>query len=221
MDTRKLDLLEADRRENEGFINQPAVLESVDPDDGEKMLFPIHELALAVLDKELHMAAATVSGTKFYPIENKESIDVNEEKGNITFSSYGRIYTVRAFQESDGSWASKLGATVPAESLEERYMVEVENAFSPNAPADDENLYAAVNDAGEVKFFVYSSNAGMYTRSSEGWFRVPEGDESLDDLFIHEMDPKAIEVFDKAEASGDTILLDDLAKYEVEYRGAE
>lgn len=220
MDIRKLDLVEPELRENEGFINGVAIIESIDPDDGEKMILPIHEVALAVIDKELHIAVASSSGTNFYPISSKDDIDVNEEKGNITFSSYGRIYTVRAFQESDGSWASKLGAVVPAESLEERYMVEVENAFSPNAPADDENLYAAVDDAGEVKYMVYSSNAGMYTRSSEGWFRVPEGDESLDDLFIHEMDPKAIEVFDQAEASGDTILLDDLAKYEVEYRGA-
>lgn len=221
MDERKLNLVDPDLRENEGFINGVAVIESIDPDDGEKMISPIHEMALAILDKELYIAIGNINGTNFYPLENKKSIDVNEEKGEITFSSYGRIYTVRAFQDSDGSWASKLGAIVPADSIEERYMVEIENAFSPNAPADDENLYAAVDESGEVKFFVYSSNAGMYTRSSEGWFRVPENDESLDDLFIHEMDPKAIKIFDMAEASGDTVMIDDLKKYEIEYRGTE
>lgn len=100
-------------------------------------------------------------------------------------------------------------------------MAEVENAFTPNAPANDENLYAAVDDdTNEVKHLVYSNSSGLYIRSNGGWFRLPKDDESLDDLEVMELDPKAIKIYDMAEGNDETLLSDDLKKYEVEFRGA-
>lgn len=203
----------------QGFIASVGVL-VYDVFDGVENV-PISGAAYSEVDGELHLEVSTVSQTRFYPLENEEDLEIDSNTGNITFSSYGRIYTIRAFQDSDGIWASRLRIEVPAESLEERYMTELENAFSPNAPADDENLYAAVDeDTNEVKFLVYSTTSGMYMRSDRGWQRVPEGDESLDDLTVIEVDPKFIKIFDMAEGNEDVLLSDDVDKYEVEFRGA-
>jgi hypothetical protein len=97
-------------------------------------------------------------------------------------------------------------------------MADVVNAFSPNAPADDENLYVAVADSGEVKNLVYSCESGLYIRSNGGWFKLPVGDESLDDLTVMEMDPKIIKVYDMSEADNQTLTADDVRTYEVDFR---
>jgi hypothetical protein len=100
-------------------------------------------------------------------------------------------------------------------------MVEVATAFSPNAPADDENLYAAVDeDTDEIKYLVYSTESGMYTRSNRGWFKVPKDDESLDDLEVYEVSPKFIKIYDMAEGNDEQLLADDAREYEVDFRGA-
>lgn len=218
----KLKLRPEDEREDNGFLLEGAVaVVSVTDEDGDDMNMPVYGVRVETVDDDPYLGAATVNGVKYFPLESPESVNVDDENGKITFSSYGKMYTIRAFEDSDGSWASVLESPVPAESLEERYMAEVDTAFSPDAPAVDENLYAAVDeDTNEVKELVYSTTTGMYTRSSQGWFRVPKDDESLDDLAVYEVNPKFIKVFDMAEANDEVLFVDDLDTYEIEFRGA-
>ena len=218
----KLKLRPEDEREDNGFLLEGAVaVVSVTDEDGDDMNMPVYGVRVETVDDDPYLGAATVNGVKYFPLESPESVNVDDENGKITFSSYGKMYTIRAFEDSDGSWASVLESPVPAESLEERYMAEVDTAFSPDAPAVDENLYAAVDeDTNEVKELVYSTTTGMYTRSSQGWFRVPKDDESLDDLAVYEVNPKFIKVFDMAEANEEALFVDDLDTYEIEFRGA-
>jgi hypothetical protein len=221
MDRRKLQFnTEEQRKAGEGYISSPAVFTFIG-EDNSPGFYPIYGLDTEMIDGEVHVAAATVNGIRYYPLVREEDLKVNETRGDITFSSYGKIYTIRAFQDSDGAWASKLRYAVPAEALEETYMAEVESAFSPNAPAEDENLYAAVDgETDEVKYLVYSCDSGMYIRDNSAWAKLPKEDDSLDDLEVYEVTPKFIKVFDMAEANEDQLLADDARSYEVEFRGA-
>jgi len=219
-ENRKLTLVPDNRRLTEGFVQGPCVFVTEDGEGG-AVYVPIYAATLEMIDGQYHVGAAQVSGTRYYPIDKVADVKINGSRGTLTFASYGNIYKVRAFQESDGSWSSRFGAVVPVESLEERYMAEVENAFSPNAPTDEENLYVAVEEeTSEVKYLVYATASGLYIRSSGGWFRLPQDDESLDSLVVHEMSPKVISIFDISEGNNETLMLDDVSKYEVEFRGA-
>lgn len=210
-----------DEVKEKGLIVAPAVLETVDEEDNTPVYYPIYYAGIENLDEIPHAVVGMVSGSRMYPLENESSMEIDQAKGQITFSSYGRIYTIRGFKDSDGVWASALAADLPAQALEERFMTEVENAFSPNAPADDENLYAAVDDdTNEVKYLVYSTEPGLFIRDNGAWFKLPKDDETLDDLTVMEVDPKFIKVFDMAQASDEALLSDDVKKYEVEFRGA-
>ncbi len=214
-----LKLTQQEEIKEKGIISGPAVL--VTDDEGEPVYYPIYSLAIENIDEALHVAAGMLSGTRFYPIENEADLKIDDAKGEITFSSYGKIYTIRGFQDSDGAWASTLATDLPAQALEERFMTEVENAFSPEAPADDENLYAAVDDnTNEVKYLVYSTEPGLFIRDNGAWFKLPKDDETLDDLEVMEVDPKFIKVFDMAQANDEVMLADDVDKYKVEFRGA-
>lgn len=196
------------------------VLVSLD-DDKSEVFMPVNGARIEELDDEQYLGVSTANGVRYYPIKSEDDVTVDDENGKITFSSYGKIYTIRAFEDSDGTWASVLESPVPAETLEERYMAEISTAFSPDAPAADENLYAAVDEeTNEVKELVYSTTAGMYTRSYNAWFRIPKDDETLDDLVVYEVDPKFIKIYDMAQGNDDTLFVDDLDKYEVEFRGA-
>jgi hypothetical protein len=201
---------------DEGYLAGPGIL-TARGENGSAMTQPIYGLHVETVDDTPHVGVATIEGIKYYPIVRPEDVHVSESRGDITFSSYGKIYTVRAFQDTDGRWASSLKTAVPAEALEEMYMADVKLAFSPNAPAQDDNLYAAVDgESGEVKYLVYSSEAGMFTRSNRGWFKLPVDDESLDGLEVHEVVPKFIDVFDKAESGDTTLTSEDTAEYEDE-----
>jgi len=216
-----LEFTPEDEVKEKGLILSPAVLETIDDEDNTPVYYPIHYVGIEDVDSVPHVAAGMLSGTRFYPVENGADVKVDQAKGEITFSSYGKIYTIRGFQDSDGTWASAFAADLPAQALEERYMTEVENAFSPEAPADDENLYAAVDDeTNAVKFLVYSSEPGLFIRDNGAWFKLPKDDESLDDLEVLEVDPKFIKIFDMAQASDEMMLADDVEKYKVEFRGA-
>jgi hypothetical protein len=216
-----LKLTPKEQVEEMGIIVAPAVLETVDEEDNTPVYYPIYGLETETIDGVLHVAAGMISGTRYYPIEDASDLKIDEAKGQITFSSYGKIYTIRGFQDSDGTWASALATDVPAQALEERFMTEVENAFSPEAPADDENLYAAVDDeTNEVKYLVYSTEPGLFIRDNGAWFKLPKDDETLDDLTVLEVDPKFIKVFDMAQANDEALLSDDVEKYKVEFRGA-
>lgn len=204
-----------------GMILSPAVLETIDDEDNTPVYYPIYYVGKETIDQQLYVAAGAVNGTRLYPLQKEEDLKIDEAKGQITFSSYGKIYTIRGFQDSDGVWASALATDVPAQALEERYMSEVENAFSPTAPADDENLYAAVDDeTNEVKYLVYSTEPGLFIRDNAAWFKLPKDDETLDDLEVIEVDPKFIKIFDMAQGNDDVLLSDDVEKYKVEFRGA-
>jgi hypothetical protein len=201
---------------------RPAVLEAYDEDDSVMRRYPTMYLEKATENNEIVVKVLLASGGRTFPILDEADFKINAAKGNITFKSYGRIYTVRAYQDSDGLWASALGTAVPAKALEDMYIKEEDMAFSPNAPKQEENLYAAVDSqTGEVKELVYSYTGGMYTRSSEGWFKVPNGDESLDGLEILEVDPSFIKVFDRAQAAEKMLKSKDITKYEVAYRDAQ
>ena len=202
---------------DEGFLAGPAVM-TARGDDGSVLFQPIYALHVETLEDKPHVGVSTISGVKYYPLVRAEDVRVSESRGDITFSSYGTIYTVRAFQDTDGRWASSLGLAVPVEALEEMYMADVKLAFTPNAPAPEDNLYAAVDSkSGEVKYLVYSSEAGMYTRSNRAWFKLPDDDdESLDGLEVHEVTPKFIKIYDMAEANDETLTSEDTAQYEDE-----
>lgn len=210
-----------DKVPERGLIIPPGVLESIDEEDNTPVYYPIYYVGVETIDEVPNVAAGMLSGTRYYPLEKEEDLKIDKDKGQITFSSYGKIYTIRGFQDSDGTWASSLAADLPAQALEERFMTEVENAFSPEAPADDENLYAAVNDeTNEVDFLVYSTEPGLFVRDNGAWFKLPKDDETLDDLTVLEVDPKFIKVFDMAQANDEAMLADDVEKYKVEFRGA-
>ena len=201
---------------DEGFLAGPAVL-TARGDDGSVLFQPIYGLHVETLEDKPHVGVSTISGVKYYPLVRPEDVSVSESRGDITFSSYGTIYTVRAFQDTDGRWASSLGVAVPVEALEEMYMADVKLAFTPNAPAPEDNLYAAVDsESGEVKYLVYASEAGMYTRSNRAWFKFPADDDALDGLEVHEVTPKFIKIYDMAEANDETLTSEDTAQYEDE-----
>jgi len=196
------------------YLTGVGVAESTDPDVGRRVSEATHALGFFRDDDKLYVLVGSINGDKTYPIDKSSDLRINVSTGKATFQSYGRIYTIRAFQDSDGKWASQLGIAVPAEALEEMYMQEVAVAFTPNAPSADEDLYAGVNgDTSEIKFLVYSYPGGMYTRSNGAWFKVPYGDETLDGLDIHDVDPKFISVFDEADTAGRTLTIDDIGKY--------
>ena len=204
---------EAAWKTDEGFLAGPAVLVA-NTENGSAMLKPIYGLHVEELEGTPHVGAATIEGIRYYPLVRAEDVRVSAIRGDITFSSYGTIYTVRAFQDIDGRWASRLKTVVPAEALEEIYMAEVKLAFTPNAPALDDSLYAAIDsESDEVKYLVYSSEAGMYTRSNRGWFKLPVDDESLDGLEVHEVTPKFTKIFDMAEGNEEILTSKDTAQY--------
>ena len=214
---RKLRVRPEEQWEKDGYIFAPAILES-QGEEGD-YYYPTYYVGVEEVDGAPHVAIGSVNGTKYYPIESAKDLEISASGEDITFSSYGKIYKVRAFQDSDGSWASKLGAEVPATSLEERYMAEVQSAFSPTAPADDENLYAAVDENdNEVRYLVYSTDSGIYIRTSNSWFKLPKNNEALDDLVVFEVDPKFIKIYDMAEGNNEQLLADDVEKYEVAFR---
>jgi hypothetical protein len=207
---------EAAWKTDEGFLAGPAVM-TVKGEDGQVMLQPVYGVHVEMIDDKPHAGLSVVDGIRYYPLVRPEDVRVSESRGDITFSSYGKIYTVRAFQDTDGRWASSLKTTVPAEALEEMYMADVKLAFTPNAPAPEDNLYAAVDtESQEVKYLIYSSEAGMYTRSNRGWFKLPADDESIDGLEVHEVTPKFIKIYDMAEGNDETLTTEDTVQYEDE-----
>jgi hypothetical protein len=207
---------EAAWKTDEGFLAGPGVM-TVKGEDGQVMLQPVYGVHVEMVDEKPHAGVSMIDAIRYYPLVRPEDVRVSESRGDITFSSYGKIYTVRAFQDTDGRWASRLRTTVPAEALEEMYMADVKLAFTPNAPAPEDNLYAAVDtESQEVKYLIYSSEAGMYTRSNSGWFKLPADDESIDGLEVHEVTPKFIKIYDMAEGNDETLTTEDTAQYEGE-----
>lgn len=149
-----------------------------------------------------------------YPVESRDAVEIDPENGTITFSSFGRMYTIRAVRDEDGLWASSLAASVPAEAIENLIDMEVRMAFSPNAPAADESLFVTVDpDTEEVQDLIYSGEDGIYLREGKGWFKLPADDESLDGMQVIDVKPEIIDVWDKLQAD-DELTVVEVKKYE-------
>jgi hypothetical protein len=199
--------------EERGYISQPAVLFARDMDNNVQFR-GIDYVNLEKIDEKLHVGIGDTYNVKYYPIQEEVDLRIDKARGTLTFSSYGNIYTIRAFQDTDGKWASLTNQSVPAQALEEIYMAQANSAFKPDAPAVDDALYAAVDGGtNEVKYLIYSSAAGMYARSNRGWFKLPVDDDSLDGLEVWIVAPEFTAVFDKAEAMEGTVTSSDIKKY--------
>ena len=215
-----LNLTSEELQQSGMYLQGPGVLTSID-ETRSPVFMPIYSVYTTTIDDELHVGVGSINGDRFYPIVNASDVKVNATRGDITFSSYGKIYTVRAFNDQDGLWASNLRAAVPAQALEERFMAEVDTAFSPDAPADDENLYAAVDsETNSVEHLVYSCDSGLFIRDNKAWHKLGPDDQSLDDLEVYEVDPKFIKIWDMANINSEPMLVDDIKQYEVPFQGA-
>lgn len=110
------------------------------------------------------------------------------------------VYTIRRVTEADGVWASKTAAPAPVDSLEQ---LAIGGTYMAPGTFDttDEALFAALGSDDElVHELVYSSPSGIYVRSSNGWFRMPDDDDSLDGLEAIDVTAEFLPVFDQAEA---------------------
>lgn len=197
------------------IIGGPFVIEWVDDEDNTAAYRSGNTLAVETSDIDGESSSTVfvgnMNGGGTYPLESADDFKVDKKKGIITFNSRGTIYTVRAYQDTDGMWASSLSMNVPAQALEEMVVQEDLNMYSPKGDVTQEELYAAVDPAtGTVKYVVYSSPNGMYIRSSGGWFKVPPTDESLDGLEVRDIDKAFIDTFDKAERANEKLTVDDV-----------
>ena len=158
-----------------------------------------------------------VEGSGMYALKSPNDLDVEADASKITFKSQGTIYTIRKFQDSDGTWASMTGATVPAEALEEIFMNEITAEVAPESAKDyaEEELYALSDNDGKVTYLVYSGANVTYIRKGGKWEVLddPNGD-VLDDMFIDYVSPEFVDVFDKKESKGLTTA--DLVDFETE-----
>lgn len=193
-----------------GYVG-PAVVETLDKP---RETFAVSEVAWFDHEEDgPTMGLFTASEVLEYPIKDKKDVTVDRNSGTITFNSYGKVYTVRAFQDSDGSWASALRIHVPAEALEGMYMRETNMAFSPGDPGDGESLIALLDESvQDVQELVYTSDAGMFSRNNSAWFRVPPEHTEFDGMTIVEVSPDFIEMFDKAEKSGKPLSREDVER---------
>lgn len=71
------------------------------------------------------------SHTGTYPIQSIDDYTLDQEKGTLTFTSRGRDYVVRAFQDSDKKWFldGSNKKTASAEQMEKMFMKSIENRY--------------------------------------------------------------------------------------------
>jgi hypothetical protein len=195
----------------------PMVLEA-DAGDGEIGHRPVLSVSL-IEDPEDGVAVQLggVEGAGYYQLKSAKDFKVDASVPKITFEFQGTIYTIRKFQDSDGTWASMTGAAVPAEVLEEIFMDETTADFAPDLAKnyDPEELYTLTNDSGDVVYFVYSGANQTFIRKDGEWASLddPNGD-LLDDLYIEYVSPAFVDYFDKNEKKGLTV--SDLTDYETD-----
>lgn len=171
--------------------------------DGETLHYPAYRIVVgpsfdgADTDYEVHLDG--LDRVRIYPVKSIDDVKVDEAASEITFQAQGTIYTVRAFTDSDGQWASMTGAAeVPAQALEEIFMNDVARDADPTIDSyPDESLFALADDTGAVKYLMYAGGAEMYTRTGGKWEVLddPTG-EMLDGLEILDVDPTFINVYD-------------------------
>lgn len=194
----------------------PMVLEA---EDGEGGLGhrPVYSVSVETNPDGMFVVLGGVEGSGMYALKSPSDLDVEADASKITFKSQGTIYTIRKFQDSDGTWASTTGAAVPAQVLEEIYMNELAADVTPDSAVDyqGEELYALSDNDGKITYLVYSGTNLNYIRKGGKWELLddPNGD-ALDDMFIDYVSPEFVEVFDKKESKGLTTA--DLVDYETE-----
>lgn len=194
----------------------PMVLEAKDA-DGDLGHRAIYSVSVSDEDDYLYVTTGTFQGAGMYSIKSPSDVKVDASASKITFESQGTMYIVRKFQDSDGTWASTTGATAPAEALEEIFMNEVTAEVAPESAKDytAEELYALSDNDGKITYLVYSGAGKTYIRKGGKWEVLddPNGD-ALDDMYIQDVLPAFVDVFDKKESKGLTV--DDLVDYETE-----
>lgn len=194
----------------------PMVLEAKDG-DGDLGHHAIYSVSVSDEDGYLYVMLGGVEGSGMYLLKSPSDIKVDSSASKITFESQGTMYNVRKFQDSDGTWASMTGAAVPAGALEEIFMNEITADVAPESANDygAEELYALSDDDGKITYLVYSGADVTYIRKGGQWEVLddPNGD-VLDDMYIQDVLPAFVDVFDKKESKGLTV--DDLVDYETE-----
>lgn len=194
----------------------PMVMEAKDS-EGNVGHRPLYSVSVADEDGFLYVMLGGVEGAGMYSIKSLSDLKVDASASEITFKSQGTMYKVRKFQDSDGTWASMTGASVPAEALEEIFMNEITSEVSPESTVQygPEDLYALHDNDGKVTYLVYSGADVTYVRKSGKWEVLddPNGD-VLDDMYIEYVSPDFVDLFDKKESKGLTV--DDLADYETD-----
>lgn len=194
----------------------PMVLEG---DDGEGGLGhrPLYSVSTRNTPDGLYVVLGGVEGAGMYLLKSADDLKVDASAPKITFKSQGTMYTVRKFQDSDGTWASTTGAAVPARVLEEIFMNEITAEVTPDLAIDyaPEELYALADNDRKIVHLVYSGTNQTFLRKDGEWVPLedPNGD-VLDDLFIEYVSPEFVEVFDKKEKKGLTVA--DLVDYETD-----
>jgi hypothetical protein len=194
----------------------PLVLEGKDS-EGAVGHRPLYAVVLADGPEGTSVTLGGVEGAGQYALKSARDLKVDADTPKITFESQGTIYTIRKFQDSDGTWASMTGAAVPAQVLEEIYMNELAADTMPESAVDynPEELYALANDSGDVVHLIYSGANQTFVRKDGEWAPLddPNGD-MLDDLYIEYVAPDFVAYFDKNEKKGLTV--SDLTDYETE-----
>jgi hypothetical protein len=194
----------------------PMVMEAKDA-DGDLGHRAVYSVSVSDEDDYLYVVLGGVEGSGMYLLKSLADLKVDAPASKITFKSQGTIYTIRKFQDSDGTWASMTGAAAPAEALEEIFMNEITAEVAPESAKDfaEEELYALSDNDGKVTYLVYSGANVTYIRKGGKWEVLddPNGD-VLDDMFIDYVSPEFVDVFDKKESKGLTTA--DLVDFETE-----
>lgn len=212
-----LDMSEKQLSENQTqYAYGPMVLEAKDS-EGDLGHRPVYAVSTERNEDGLFVVLGGVEGAGMYILKSDKDLKVDASAPKITFESQGTMYTVRKFQDSDGTWASTTGAAVPAEVLEEIFMNEITAEVTPDLAVDyaPEELYALADDSGSIVHLVYSGTNQTFVRKDGEWVPLddPNGD-VLDDLYIEYVSPEFVDVFDKKEKKGLTV--DDLVDYEAD-----
>lgn len=132
------------------------------------------------------------------------------DDGSTAIFSGRTTYVVRRIVDHDGTWASSLGAAVPADSLEFLY----QEGIDVTDPV--ESLWVAIDpDTDEIQELVYASRAGVYARSSGAWQKYPDDDVSLDGVEAIDVTADAVQAFDSAEEAGTGLSRADVERYAI------
>lgn len=201
---------------NDNYISGVRVIDSTDPEDGERHMRAVSGVYTRADDNGSYVDVVDFDDdfARAYKLDGAGALTVDDVAGTITFPAYDRIYTIRGFEDSDGSWASALRVDVPAEALEEMYMATTDPDFNPARLGDGEVLFVGTDpESGEAAALLYSYTGGFYSRIDGQWVKIQNNDESLDGLDVTNVESKFISVWDMSQADNEKLMLEDVEKY--------